>query len=223
MAIRRIKQISATYTFDDVLADLVTDLTKAHADFAVVEKNRVMKRPVKRPSKVTTFVGGRQGVDEYTVKPGEKIEYQFDYLKSIVQDAYKRLRANSPLHIGPTKAWKTMPDRYVYRDSHIIFVDGQMHDDRDLIPDAASEVIITNLMPYARKVELRGWGTAGGTSFRAPYHTYELTAAELKRYSNFINIKFTFVDMPGVAAGKTATRSDLSRAIRYPALIITPR
>jgi hypothetical protein len=223
MAIRRIKQISETYTFDNVLIDIVNDLTKAHADFAVSEKNRVMKRPVKRPSKVKVFVGGREGADEHTVKPGEKIEYQFDYLKSIVLDAHKRLRANSPIHRGPTKAWGTMPDRYVYRDSHIVFVDGQMYDDPSLIPDTAGEVIITNLMPYARMVELRGWGKSGGTSFRAPYHTYELTAAELKRYSNFINIKFTFVDMPGFAAGKTATKSDQSRSIRYPALIITPR
>jgi hypothetical protein len=215
MAIRRIKKTSANPTFDAAAANLAGDILGAFADFAIAEKNKVMSRPVKRPSKVTTFVGGQRDRDEYSVKPGENIVYEFDYLKNIIIDAMKRLKNNSPVDRSADR------DKYVYRNSHIILVNGKVYNNAEELPDeGVTEVIITNLMPYARKVEMRGWGKL---KFHVPYHTYEFTATELKRYSNFVNIKFTFIDMPGFAAGKQGTASEQSRSIRYPALIITTR
>ena len=215
MAIRRIKNVSEPFVLDNIIASTVNDAMQILAAKALEGRQRVQRKY--HPSKTTVFVGGREGADERTVKPGETIRYQFDYLKSIVVDAYKRLRMNSPVDIRATA------DRFRYKDSHIIIADGQVYEDPLVVPDDATEVTMVNLMPYARKVELRGWGKRGSVTFHAPYHVYELTYSEIKKYSNIVNIKFTWIDMPGFAAGKQATRSDRSRSIRYPALIISLR
>ena len=211
MAIRRIRNLSETITVQDITDDILG----AFAQRAIIERDRVVKRY--KPTRVQKWVGNREEADERTVKMGESIRYHFDYMKSIVIDAHKRLRQNSPVDTRATA------DRFRYKDSHIIIADGQVYEDPLVVPDDATEVTMVNLMPYARKVELRGWGKRGSVTFHAPYHVYELTYSELKKYSNIVNIKFTWIDMPGFAAGKQATRSDRSRSIRYPALIISLR
>ena len=211
MAIRRIRNLSETITVQDITDDILG----AFAQRAIIERDRVVKRY--KPTRVQKWVGNREEADERTVKMGESIRYHFDYMKSIVIDAHKRLRQNSPVDTRATA------DRFRYKDSHIIIADGQVYEDPLVVPDDATEVTMVNLMPYARKVELRGWGKRGSVTFHAPYHVYELTYSEIKKYSNIVNIKFTWIDMPGFAAGKQATRSDRSRSIRYPALIISLR
>ncbi len=216
MVVRRVRNLQETITVSDIQDDILS----AFAERAIMERNRVVKRY--KPTRVVKWVGGREGADERSVKLGENIRYHFDYLKSIVIEAHKRLRDNSPIHVGPTVTG-TMPDQYRYKDSHVIIADGTPYYDATTLPDDITEVTITNVMPYARKVELRGWGKKGSIRFHAPYHTYEITASELKRYSNIVNIKFTYIDMPGFAAGRQATKRQRAASIRYPALIISLR
>jgi hypothetical protein len=211
MVVRRIRNLQETIT----VSDIQDDILGAFAERAIMERNRVVKRY--KPTRVTKWVGGREGADERSVKLGENIRYHFDYLKSIIIEAHKRLRDNSPVDVG------TSADQYRYKDSHVIIADGAPYYDPTTLPDDITEVTITNVMPYARKVELRGWGKKGTIRFHAPYHTYEITASELKRYSNIVNIKFTYVDMPGFAAGKQGTKRQMAASIRYPALIISLR
>lgn len=211
MAIRRIKNVSETITVQDITDDILG----AFAQRAIIERDRVVKRY--KPTRVQKWVGNREEADERTVKMGESIRYHFDYMKSIVVDAHKRLRQNSPVDT------RASADVYRYKDAHIIIADGTVYESPELIPDDTTEVTLVNLMPYARKVELRGWGKRGSVTFHAPYHVYEITASEMKRYANIVNIKFTWIDMPGFAAGKQLTRSDRSRSIRYPAMIISLR
>jgi hypothetical protein len=223
MVVRKVKTGTQAFNVDLLVSSTIDEAMRIFAAKAIEGRNKVQKK--NRPSRTTTYVGAREGADEFSVRPGETIRYHFDYLKTIVVDAHKRLRLNSPVQIGPS-SWGTPPDQYRYKDSHIILAGGQAYDDPLMVPDDATEVVITNLMPYARKVEMRGW--RGTTRFHAPYHTYELTATELKRYSNMVNIKFTFIDMPGVStlskkAIGTATKRQQAAAIRYPALIISLR
>jgi hypothetical protein len=220
VAVRRIKNIHETQYFEDVVATSIDNMLASFAARAIQGKNKIVTR--QKPSRVTTYVGGQEGRDERTVKIGESIRYHFDHLKKIVIDAHRRLVLNSPVQIGPD-SWGIPADKFRYADSHVILCNGKATFDPMDIPEDAQEVIITNLMPYARKVEMRGWrGPAGG--FHVPYHTYELTATELRKYLQIVNIKFTFVDMPGYAVGKYATHRLASRraaAQRYPALIIS--
>lgn len=223
-AIRRIGNVSGSVWFDDVVANTIDDMLTGFAAFVIKDKNR--RTAAANPSVERKFVGGQEGRDEFTVKVGESIRYEFEYLKKIVIDAHRRLKLNSPVQTGPD-SWGIPADKFRYADSHVLLCNGVAYDDPTDIPEDAQEVIITNLMPYARKVEMRGWrGTAGG--FHVPYHTYELTATELKKYSNIVNIKFTFVDMPGMSslsqkAKAAASERKLTASMRYPALIISVR
>jgi hypothetical protein len=223
--IRRARNLRETFTPQALENATIQNALQALADAAMAGKARVVKRY--NPSVVKTFVGEQQGRLETSVRLGESIRYEFEYMKSIAMDAWKILRLNSPVHVSPTKGWETKPDNVVYRDSHIILADGIAYDNPAMIPDDVTEVIITNLTPYSRKVEMRGWHKTTSVNFHMPYHTYELSAKELRKYANVVNVKFIFVDMPGFAIGKGsrhgAKRSDQARAIRYPALRITLR
>jgi hypothetical protein len=106
------------------------------------------------PPGYETFVNGRRGVAEETVRAPGPIVYVFQWWPQILGFAMAYLRGRSPKgggHRGRTKA---------YRDSFFVLAGGRESHPRQwsLIPPEA-EVIITNDAPYHRKLDVGMMGT----------------------------------------------------------------
>lgn len=219
--VRRIRNVTETFDLTEFSATTIDEAMKLFAGHAVMSKNHAVQKY--KPSKVTTFVGEQEGRSEFTVKPGETIRYELDYLKSIVAEAHRLLRLNSPVQTGPD-SWGQPPDDYKYIDQHYIFDGKRYVDDPEEIDDDATEVVLVNVAPYARKVEIHGW--KGTQRFTAPYHTYEMTVQQMKKYANVVTIKYTFWHVSGFEVGRDAAhrlRSRREASARYPAMIISLR
>jgi len=130
-----------------------------------------------------------QAIDGDTSKPIPQIEpfgqafFRFRYGREVIAFALEALRAVSPVLSGE------------YRRRHEMFADGTLIADFNQIGDAKT-VVITNTLPYARKIEggRRGGGAAKhndsgamtqrkGSSAQAPDGVYELTAQTVNRRS----------------------------------------
>lgn len=108
------------------------------------------------------------------------IDYQS--MDVVVQFALDHLRAHSPVGDGRD------PHPGLYRDSHMVFIDGRS------VPDAKSwkpgqVVHISNPVPYARKVEL-----GFGVSFEAPNYVYEEVIGIV--HEKFPQFRYTYLFMP---------------------------
>jgi hypothetical protein len=118
------------------------------------------------------------------------------YMAEIVDDALQVLRDASP--VG------SAGDRHpgLYRDSHMVFIDGHN------VPDASNwqpgqQVNISNPEPYSRKIEV------GSMKMSVPGHVYENAAVVLaSKYGNSVDIKFVY--MP-VQFGNVAAYASFSR------------
>ncbi len=147
-------------------------------------------------------------------------------MTAIVEAALQILREKSP--VGSTG------DQHpgLYRDSHLVFIDGHV------VTDASGwrpgqQINISNPVPYARKIE------AGGFTFSVPGHVYEDAAQILaSRFGNSVSVRFVFMpvrfgsvqdyshSLAGQAAG--ARRGGSRKAlrdwlVRQPALQINAR
>jgi hypothetical protein len=220
--VRRVRNIALQpFSIEDFVADTIDEAMEKFAAYAVREKTRATQRY--KPSRITTFVGEREGRSEFTVKPGESIRYELNYMKTIVIEAWKLLRLNSPEQTG-TDTWGLPPDEVKYKDNHFIFDGQQYYDNPYMIPDDVTEVVLVNPLPYARKVEIHGW--KGKYRVSAPYHTYEETVRQMNKYSNVVTVKFTFWQVSGFGVGKYANhrlRSRREASERFPAMIIKLR
>lgn len=155
-----------------------------------------------------------------------RIVFRYSYMDEIAQFALQTLRERSP--VGSSRD----PHPGLYRDSHMLFIDG--HD----VPDATSwqpgqTVFISNPVPWARKIEL------GTMKISVPPHVYEGAAPIVAaRYGNSVNVRFVFMpvrfggaeayahSLAGQAGGRR--RGGNAKAIRdwlvrQPALVITSR
>ena len=164
-----------------------------------------------------TFVDGRTGAPLESVKPEGTIAFRFQLVNDVVQTCLEELRKASPVLTGR------------YRRSHVIYADGQIVPAGSPIM-AAREVVILNLVPYARKIER-------GLSQQAPNGVYEAVAAQMKRrFSNVAKIAFSYREpLAGDIAlwaaqkerrlsrcGVRRSRSARQRDLRQPAIVITP-
>jgi hypothetical protein len=163
-----------------------------------------------------TIVDGRSGAPIEAVKPGGTIVYLFDVgsasLEGAIDEAFALLAQLSPVRSGR------------FQRSFRLLVNGTQQDAAVLGSTIrlapADEVQITNLQPYARKLE-RGW------SDQAPNGVFEVAAAMLKqRYGKILNIRFSYEAFPGFEAGRTrgggalhrAGTKERTRAARYPTI-----
>jgi len=160
-----------------------------------------------------------QAIDGDTGKPIPQIEpfgqafFRFRYGREVIAFALEALRAVSPVLSG------------AYRSSHELFADGTLIADFNQIGDAKT-VVITNTLPYARKIEggRRGRDAVKhhdsgamtqrkGSSVQAPDGVYELTAQTVnRRYGNIAKARFGYVGITGDEGAKGRDR--------FPALII---
>lgn len=182
---------------EEVQKQLVATAKREHA--------RIMQTEPK-PSRFTRTVDGVRGAREEQVRPDGTIIYVYPRLDEVVQVALETLFDLSPVVSGE------------YRLNHRLFVNGV--EARNLAGwDGQGEIIISNSMPYSRKIEL------GKMTMRVPGsdHVYEQAEFALRqRFGNQAKIYFTFRGLMGgaVLRGRQGgNKSDL----RYPALEISER
>lgn len=134
-----------------------------------------------------TFVDGREGADEYSVKPTGRIVYEFQLIIETLTYIAEQLEIQSPVKTGR------------YQSSHTLFADGIEVRKGVNIP-VAKEYTFVSTLPYARKIE-------SGFSAQAPNGVYELTAHQAQQ--KFGNVaKIIYQEYTGVY-GVTAETSSI--------------
>ena len=210
----------------EILADLRNFATgpeaqKAFAEFAAEKIKEVQDRD--QPSSTEVSVNGNQGAALSTVTVPGAVRAEFSYLREVVAEIFNMLIQTSPY--APKPASAAIQD--LYKDEHLIFVDGVQTDDiTNLHADA--EVIFVNTLPYARKIER-------GLSLEAPNGVYEMVARLMKRkYGQAVDIQFNWVGVMGVLASWHSAKASKSvgaeskkkanqSANRYPAITVSTR
>jgi hypothetical protein len=160
-------RIAAKGTVEEVRKTLIATAKREHA--------RIMTTDPK-PERFTRSVDGVVGAAEEKVKSGGVIRYHYQRLEQIIQFAMETLFDLSPVLSGE------------YRKSHMLFVNGVAAASlKDW--DGSGEVVITNPLPYARKIEI------GKMTMRVPGsdRVYQQAAQVVKRrYGNQVTVTFTF-------------------------------
>ncbi len=221
----KVELFDRTVLFD---ADAVgTERSKLLADFAreqLADAQAINRSGTGHDVDFDTFVDGVEGAPLERVRPDGTIVFEFHQTSEVIQYVYGLIVKNSP--VGRKRQ---------YIASHRIYADG-VEVASPVLAAGAAEVIITTVVPYARKIE----GIAGRPpqSSQAPEGVYEVSAVMgNRRYGNVARIKFTYrlptggmtsLDAWAVAnAAKHANarkrRSEYQRNIRQPAVIITFR
>lgn len=170
-----------------------------------------------------TYVDGRHGASEDTVRPEGAILYVFNLLGQAATYGLNFARERSPRDSGD------------YRLAWFVAVDGQRWTGNLNDIPAGSEVMITNPLPYARKIDV------GHMKMRVPPGIVEDTRQAVKRKFPTVNSYRTMVTIPASLGGgyilkghlrrgfrlhaRKALRSDTQAGARmtYPALILTTR
>jgi hypothetical protein len=110
-----------------------------------------------------------------------RLVFRFLPMQDIVTFAIETLRSLSP--VGKDDD----PHPGLYRDSHLVFLNGHVVQDVRAFRKG-DQINISNPVPYARRIEI------GDGKMRAPLHVYEDgTLIVNGRYGNRAAIKFTFM------------------------------
>lgn len=176
-----------------------------------------------------TFVDGRKGADPESVRRGGTISYTWQVgqasLADAVDEAFRILTEMAPY--APKRADANPPTHY--NAAFRLFVNGT---EQNAVAGGApielketDEIQITNLQPYARRIE-KGWST------HAPNGIFEVVAMRLRaRFGNILTIQFMYQRFPGfeVGTGRRGAklnrhsfegRSDWRRAAQYPTILM---
>ena len=217
------------FDIDAVLSDTGIDgpsRSRVLAQFAreqLADAQQVNRQATGRVPPHISYVDGSQSMDLDRVRPDGTIVFEFELALDVVEFCWNLILEFSPILTGR------------YMRSHLIFADGrQVSSPRDAL--GADEVIITSVVPYARKLE----GSSGHGRYKsrqAPdgiYQAAQVMAA--RRFSNIARIKFGLREPIGGAtsleawarknAGKKQgrrQRSQYQKNVRQPALTITFR
>lgn len=168
------------------------------------------------------LVDGQPNAPLESVKPGGTIVYLFAVggatLTEAVDEAIKTFLQIAPVGSGRDE------HPGLYRGSLVLLVNGVQRDAREgtAITFAETDVVaLTNLQPYARKIER-------GSSAQAPNGVMEVVEVMLRtRYGNILKIDFSYDIYPGFEVGKTRTggalltAKDHQRAARYPTVTLS--
>lgn len=196
-----------------------TDATKSAmlADFAremLTEAEETNRQALGHVPSHDTYVDGRLGVSEDSVKPDGVIVYAFDLTSDALTWIAQQLDANSPVGAGGD------PHPGLYEHSHVLYADGVAVDPSGDVP-SASEYVFINSEPYARKIE-------SGESSQAPDGVYEgLAAIAQSRFGKSLQIHFTFRAPENgesfglLGAGHPRRRHAAARDLRQPAIVVT--
>jgi len=176
---------------------------RAFAAFAAQVRDEEIARQVARGGfrpHVTQRVDGRPDAPLESVRIGGHIRFDFRYLIEVVVFALAALRALSPTESGAYReAWACM-----FNNRKI---------DVMRIPPQATEVIVVNDRPYARKIQV------GSKGFTAHAHIVD-KAAKLVRshYPTVVRADIRFVQLTGAySLSKPPKRG---QKLTYPALVL---
>lgn len=125
---------------------------------------------------------GNKNLD--SVKLPGPIVYNYFYQTEVIEYTLERLRANSPARSGK------------YRDAHQVYIGGSPSSSREFKP--GQEVIISNTVPYSRRLEVGL--TQAGRPFvvQVPPRIYQRTADEVRaKYGRTVKVTYTFVSLGG--------------------------
>jgi hypothetical protein len=151
-----------------------------------------------------TFVDGRSGASEDSVRPDGEISYAFNILEDLFAWIAEQLVIYSPVLTGRFAA------------SFKFFADGVEIDPAMPAPQAQSYVFL-NIQPYARKIER-------GESPQAPDGVFQsLAALAQRRFGNVARVRFGWQSPILAYGGAPSRRGGLERETRTPAIIITLR
>lgn len=194
---QRLFVVAAQATREETQQQLVALAKREHA--------KVMQDDP-RPGRFVRTVDGVRGAREEHVRPDGTIIYVYPRLDEVVQAALDALFDLSPVLSG------------AYRINHRLFVDGV--EARNLAGwDGQGDIIISNSMPYSRKIEL------GKMTMRVPGsdHVYEQAEFSLRqRFGNQARIVFTYRGLMGGSVLSSKQGGNKSE-YRYPALEISER
>lgn len=189
---------------------------RAIADFArrqIDSAKQTNQRALGRVPPYSVAVDGRQGAALETVKPkGGIIVVEFEIISDVL------------LWIGTTLVERSPRVSGDYARGHTLFADGVEIPLGDTLP-AAAEYSFTNLVPYARKIEIGR--TKSGRSFviQVEPRIYERTAKDARaRFGRAAGIEFTFRGIVGghQIKGGTAGRAHNRSEVRYPTIVVRP-
>ncbi|MEY9466290.1 hypothetical protein ABH973_006703 [Bradyrhizobium ottawaense] len=110
-----------------------------------------------------------------------RLVFRFLPMQDIVAFALETLRSLSPVGKGND------PHPGLYRDSHLVFLNGHVVQDVRAFK-VGDQINISNPVPYARKLEI------GNGKMQTPLHVYEDGALIVNgRFGNRAAIRFTFM------------------------------
>lgn len=188
------------------------------------ENERIMNADPRPTGEIIT-VDGVVGAPIDSLKFGGTIDFKYSRGNDIAQFALETLRGLSPVGSGDD------PHPGQYRDSHVLYLNGQAVADLSSY-QSGDDAYIMNLLPYARKIEV------GHMAMKVPGsdHVYQQAAQVVNsRKANLGRVRFEFRN--GGAAGATLAgqftmgvqsqsrrglRKDTQRgaSLTYPALVI---
>jgi hypothetical protein len=156
-----------------------------------------------------TIVNGRVGASEDTVSPPGPIVYQFDWLLGVKAYALSFLEQRAPIESGH------------YRRSFVAMANGRVLGPDDE-PPIGAELIITNPVPYSRKIEVGAM-----RRMRVPPGVFEAARQGInRRYGNLVKCELQYLALPGAWRLKTGSRRKGRRAgdvVTAPSLVINLR
>jgi hypothetical protein len=168
-----------------ILAEVAADM--------IEEAKEINRQVLGAVPPYTVTVDGSQSASLASVKPDGFIRADFQIVTEAIAWIYEQLQMHSPVLSGR------------YAKSHEIFADG-VEIDNPNDPPPASEFVIMNTQPYARKIER-------GQSSQAPDGVYQAVATlAQRRFGNVAKISFSYRTFGGGGSRD-----------RNPAIIITMR
>jgi hypothetical protein len=178
-------------TVDETLSPVAR--SKAVAKFAHERTNEAKeqnRRILGRIPPMKHWVDGREGIPFDQVNPDRgTIAIEFELVEDVLRWIGAELVQRSPVSSGR------------YASAHTLFADGKEVPLGSQIP-IAEEYSFTNLVPYARKIEIGK--TKDGRAFviQVQPRIYERTAKDARsKFGNVAQILFTFRGIVGLSSG----------------------
>lgn len=206
-----------TFARDIRLATQDIEPAKINAALAAFAKSELQKaiQSGEASSTFDRYVNARKGAPEESVNAPGPILYVFSYWPNIIRAALEELRRHVPVKSGR------------YASGFIVLADGAVvRRYADIGPE--SEVIILNVRPYTRKMEVGANGARGRSSGK---HHFERAKVTINRqFRETLRCETRFLDVrsgihPGVpwilrrSGGRRRDRS-AGQPITYPSLVM---
>lgn len=186
----------------EVFVDKDLDPVAQAADFARRARDGIAEEIGRGrvPPSFKRYVDGREGAPESAVRPGGVILYEFSYSAELVVFALAFLEARSP--VGGMPASGPRLYRKPYRESFYVGIDGRFIPPGGFRPyalrDDWQEIVIGNVQPYSRKVDVQQVGRRRLRFSVEPGLFQDCARALGQRFGNFITAKRVYtMKFPG--------------------------